>query len=166
MHTFRYQPPGPFEAFWKKSIQDEQTARSDRKLRAGTGNRNPKRFSSETSQFAPPSMSKKPKKKRDLGAGAGGGRDLGGARGGMPQTKGKGGTGSGKSSSSSAQGRKYSGADGKQLKTAKNDSVKAQDKRKKEKHDGGATAEDVSDVTMTTATSPSPDGDDSKMETS
>ena len=111
-------------------------------------------------------MSRKPKKKRDLGFATGGRRDSGSARGGAPPTKGKGGTGGGKVSSSSTQGRKYSGAKGKQLKTAKNDSVKAQDKRKKEKQDGGVTAEDISDVTMTTATSPSRDGDDSKMETS
>ena len=110
-------------------------------------------------------MSRKPKKKRDLCDGAGGGRDSGGARGGAPPTKGKGGTRGGKVSSSYTQGRKDSGAEGKQLKTAKNDSVKAQDKRKKEKRDGGMTSEDVGDVTIATASSPG-DGDDSKMETS
>ena len=112
-------------------------------------------------------MSRKPKKKRDLGGSAGSWRDSGGARGGAPFTKGKGGNGGGKaSSSSSVQGRKYSGAEGKQLKTAKNDSVKAQDKRKKEKQDEGMTSEDVTDVAMPATESPSPDGDDSKMETS
>ena len=66
---------------------------------------------------------------------------------------GEGGAGGGMASS---QGRKDSGAEGKQLKTARNDSVKAQDKKKMDLS--------VSDVTATT--SPSTDNDDSKMDTS
>ena len=107
------------------------------------------------------------------------GKDSVGTRG---VAAGEGGAGGGMASS---QGRKDSGAEGKQLKTARNDSVKAQDKKEKgnqdegvktsdgknrEKHRGGGEGRtqgmDTSVSEVTATTSPSTDNDDSKMDTS
>ena len=93
-------------------------------------------------------MIRKPKKKKRDGGAVG--KDSVGTRGVAAV---EGGAGGGMASS---QGRKDSGAEGKQLKTARNDSVKAQDKKKMDLS--------VSDVTATT--SPSTDNYDSKMDTS
>ena len=123
-----YQPPGSFDAFWKQSITEEQKVKGEQRKR-GKGT---KRFTDNSSQFAPPSIARKPKKKKE----------------GPYSTTGK---GCGKSS----EGRKFSGAEGKQLKTAKNDSVKAKDRKKRERDGKGRESTGASNVT----------GSESKMET-